>query len=258
ETRIDNVVLNIDANVNNLLNTRYQVNEDEIVSPPPYSQIPGTVPLHCGRNSGPPPTYDEVVNPDVPPPSYQSLFGQVREARKTANGLIDFFKKVILIILGTLGVTILIGFTVLIPCTMILIGASYMDQCRAENIPTFLLVGGLVWVLKNLLKFWSSCRSNTSDPEAEADNQARQKRHESLLNCFLFGWFIAGCVLVYRIYPPNYTDPSDPNYCNRTVYLYAFWLVTSTFIIFGLFMGCLCCLTVSAVLSSNENSECDN
>ena len=32
--------------------------------PPPYSEVPGTVPLHTGRNSGPPPSYEDVINPD--------------------------------------------------------------------------------------------------------------------------------------------------------------------------------------------------
>ena len=94
--------------------------------------------------------------------------------------------------LRKVGVTVLIGFTVLIPFTMILIGASHMDQCPAENIPTFLLVGGIVWVLKNSLNFWSSCRRNNMNNSGnEAEFQARHKKRESLLNCFLFGWFIA-------------------------------------------------------------------
>lgn len=37
---------------------------DESSLPPPYSEIPGVVPLHTGRWSGPPPSYDDVVNPD--------------------------------------------------------------------------------------------------------------------------------------------------------------------------------------------------
>lgn len=32
--------------------------------PPPYSEVPGTVPLHSGRSSGPPPSYEDVINPD--------------------------------------------------------------------------------------------------------------------------------------------------------------------------------------------------
>jgi len=225
------------------------------ILPPPYHEIPGTVPLHSGRASGPPPSYDDVINPDAPPPSYHSLFGQVREARKNSSGLIDFLRKLVLILLGTLGVTILLSFTVIIPLTMIVVGALHMDQCPAENIPTFLLIGGLVWAIKNVLNFWSTCRKKSTDPATEADIQARHRRRESLLNCFLFGWFIAGCVLVYRIYPPNFDDSGRSDFCNRTVYLYAFWLITMTFIIFGLFMGCLCCLTVSSVLASNENMD---
>ena len=37
---------------------------EDVPSPPSYSQIPGTVPLHTGRSNGPPPTYDEVINPN--------------------------------------------------------------------------------------------------------------------------------------------------------------------------------------------------
>lgn len=42
-----------------------------------------------------------IVTAAAPPPSYQSLFGQVREARKSSNGLIDFLRKLVLILLGT-------------------------------------------------------------------------------------------------------------------------------------------------------------
>lgn len=224
------------------------------LSPPPYSAIPGTVPLYMGRTTGPPPSYDDVIDPEAPPPSYQSLFGQVREARKTANGFLDFLRKLIFLLIGTLGCTIIIGFTVVIPVTMIVFGVIYMNSCPIENIPTFLLVGGLVWIFKNLMNIWSQCRRSTN-PESEVETAVQHRRHESLLNCFLFGWFIAGCVMVYRVYEPVYEDPLDPRYCNKTVYMYAFWLVTSTFIVFALFMTCLCGITMSAVFSNSEQQE---
>lgn len=37
----------------------------------------------------------------APPPSYDSLFGRVREAHKTSKGMIDFLKNVICLLLGT-------------------------------------------------------------------------------------------------------------------------------------------------------------
>lgn len=124
---------------------------------------------------------------------------------------------------------------------MVVVGASHMHDCPAENIPTFLVIGGCVWVFKNMLHLWSKCRKSTGQPELEADIVMRHRKYDSIINCFLFGWFIAGCFLVYKVYPPNYVDKNNADYCNRTVYLYAFWLVTSTFIVFGLFIGTVCC-----------------
>ena len=36
----------------------------------------------------------------APPPSYDSLFGRVREARKTSKGVFDFLKNILIILLG--------------------------------------------------------------------------------------------------------------------------------------------------------------
>lgn len=37
----------------------------------------------------------------VPPPTYDSLFGRVREVQKSSNGVIDFVKNLIILFLGT-------------------------------------------------------------------------------------------------------------------------------------------------------------
>jgi hypothetical protein len=37
----------------------------------------------------------------APPPSYDSLFGRVREAHKASKGMFDFLKNVIILLLGT-------------------------------------------------------------------------------------------------------------------------------------------------------------
>lgn len=37
----------------------------------------------------------------VPPPSYDSLFGRVREARKSSSGILGFVMNVAIILLGT-------------------------------------------------------------------------------------------------------------------------------------------------------------
>lgn len=321
--------------------------------PPHYYDIPGIVPAYQGRTSGPPPSYDDVVNPNAPPPSYQSLFGQVREARKTSNGLVDLFRQLFLILIGTLGCTMIIGFLLLIPITMILVGITYVNECRAENIPSFLVIGGLVWIVKNILNCYnqfkkdsstinrppprrapitnrslSTSSSSTSTSTTTTNNitsssiliveqQTSQANSldvdinnnstllnsnstatqtvnqnspitinntasqgstttrirprepinrinppsligitsfkcESMLNYFLVVWFLAGCIVVYRIYEPDYDNPLSSTYCNRTVYLYAFWLMTSSFIIMAIVISCLCCLMASSLLSCNR------
>lgn len=49
-----------------------------------------------------PPSYEEVVDPEgLPPPSYDSLFGRVRNAQKSSKGLVDFAKNVLILLLGT-------------------------------------------------------------------------------------------------------------------------------------------------------------
>lgn len=56
--------------------------------------------IECDRLD--PPTYDEAIDPaSAPPPSYDSLFGRVREARKSSKGLMDFAKNVLILLLGT-------------------------------------------------------------------------------------------------------------------------------------------------------------
>lgn len=264
--------------------------------PPSYHNIPGIVPYYHGRSIGPPPSYDDVINPYAPPPTYQSLFGQMREARKSSRGLVDLLRRLLIILVSTLGCTLLIAFMILIPFTMIIVGAIYIDECHIEHIPAFLLVGGLVWASKNIIHCYGQCKqqeqqessnplgdlytqsghlqtlaSNTQDtlatttttaaaPEQQPGtvvsiNGQRLKSSicESLLNCVLFGWFIAGCVIVFRNYEPDFENSASVRYCHRTVYMYTFWLITSALISFGLFIGCICCLMVSSAVASRQD-----
>lgn len=292
--------------------------------PPSYHNIPGIVPYYHGRSSGPPPSYDDVVNPYAAPPTYQSLFGQMLEARKSSRGLIELLRR--LLIISTLGCTMLIAFMILIPFTMIIVGAVYLEDCNIEHIPAFLLVGGLVWASKNIIHCYAQCaaQSNLPDPLAEfatdtnqfggnnasptnvdehangdraayrnnsasgeqlnqnisSNNNSPTNQHpndeqqqhqqfqqrqreqrfkssiaESLLNCVLFGWFIAGCVIVFKNYEPDFENTSSPRYCHRTVYMYTFWLITSAITIFGLFVTCICCLMVSSAIATREHDD---
>ncbi|RXG61158.1 hypothetical protein Avbf_02167 [Armadillidium vulgare] len=222
---------NMSVQLNDDRSTNIVINPNPLPLPPPCESAPPQYlpPFHVGP--GPPPSYEECQDLNVPPPSYESLFGRVRDVEKNSNGFVDFLKNLLILFFGTAGCTLMISVTVIIPILMIIIGSLKMDECPAERfVPIYLVVGGSFGVLKNLLNFNSRFHLALTEEE-EAHLPWHKRLHfQSLLNFFLTGWFITGCVWVYRIYEPNYTDRSSSRYCNYTLYMFAFWLVTSVFL----------------------------
>lgn len=141
----------------NMLNNEHHQQQEEQLFPPAYCSLPGIVPSYRGRNSGPPPAYADVINPDANPPTYQSLYGQVCEARKTSRTLCQLTRRLLVIILSTIGCTLLIGLIAFAPLAMIAMGSFYLDECRIEHLPAFLLMGGLVLLIKNILQCYNHC-----------------------------------------------------------------------------------------------------
>jgi len=223
------------------------------MSPPPsYHDIPGTVPAHQGVSRGPPPSYQDAVDPNAEPPSYDSLFGRIRDTHKSSRNLVDFLAKLILLLIGTIGCTIACGLTVIIPLCMIIIGAVHLNDCPVEpSIPIFLIVGGSFSVLKYILNLGTASRSRRTNPDEPPPTHPGQY----LINCFLCAWFITGCVWVYRIYPPVLAEDQsdDPRYCNKLVYQFAFWLITSAYIFLGLFTSCICCFSIVVVMLKGDH-----
>lgn len=229
----------------------------EIRPPPSYSTIDRAT---TSRELGEPPSYEEAINPNAPPPSYDSLFGRVREARKTSKGVFDFFKNILIILLGAVGCTVILGVTIIVPICMIVMGLIYLHDCpQGEYIPVYLLVGGIFGILKQLLHLSTRVRQREEEREQE---QLRQTPTQTLLNCFMLGWFIIGSVWVYKEYEPNYDPAKDVKYCNKSLYLFAFWLITSVYILLGTITLCLCSLSIASIVLKpkitafeNENGE---
>ena len=99
-------------------------------------------------------------------------------------------------------------------------------------IPIYLIVGGSA----GLLNIFCACAA-----EYRGDHVIKKLCRLVLLP--LFAWFIAGNVWIYKNYEPNYTDPESPYFCHKTLYLFAFWVITSYYIFFGvvLVIGCVNC-----------------
>ncbi|XP_042207349.1 uncharacterized protein LOC121856094 isoform X2 [Homarus americanus] len=209
-------------------------------------------------NIGPPPSYDECHNLNDPPPTYDSLFGRVREVHKTSNGVIDFIKNIIVLFVGTIGCTVMISVTIVIPIFMIIVGSLKMDECPAEPlIPVYLVVGGTFGALKNLLGLQGKLRRPLAEEEGGESSDASTPWHRRIkftgsINFFLTVWFILGCVWVYRIYEPSYLRDGGGSYCDYTLYQFAFWLVTSVYIAVGLLTSCICCLSAATVVMKHN------
>ncbi|XP_072232811.1 transmembrane protein 272 [Leuresthes tenuis] len=130
------------------------------------------------------------------------------------------------------------------PIAQIAIGAVYLNDCpRQHYIPIYLIVTGVFGLV--LVVF--SCLPCAQQPDDSTINPLSWvcKTWNSLISFFLFCWFITGNVWIYSIYEPNYnknTTNVDP-YCDKTLYLFAFWTTTLGYILIGVFMviGCCCC-----------------
>ncbi|XP_030285587.1 transmembrane protein 272 [Sparus aurata] len=128
------------------------------------------------------------------------------------------------------------------PIAEIVIGAIHLNDCpRKHFIPIYLIVLGAFGLMLAVL----SCLPCAQEPKDSTTNPLSRlcATWNSLVSLFLFCWFICGNVWIYSIYKPNFdknTTATDP-YCDRTLYLFAFWVTTLVYILFGVFLvgGCL-------------------
>ncbi|KAK2860449.1 hypothetical protein Q7C36_004615 [Tachysurus vachellii] len=133
----------------------------------------------------------------------------------------------------------------------IFISAKYLMECTQQNyIPVYLLVSGVL----NMAILLLACL-----PCGQNDRVLKYLSGiwTSLASVFTFCWVIAGSVWIYSIYPPNYnsTVVGKP-YCNKTLYLFAFWTTTVGYIFLGILLVGFCCFLVCVcVQNSKSHSE---
>ncbi|XP_072562517.1 transmembrane protein 272-like [Paramormyrops kingsleyae] len=130
---------------------------------------------------------------------------------------------------------------IVLPIAQIAIGVVYMKDCPAEHyIPIYLVVTGSFSLALAVL----SCLpcSQESDEGDQGPLYKLCTTWNSLVSFFLFCWFIAGNVWIYSIYAPDYDPKAGVSYCNKTLYLFAFWTTTLCYILLGLMLVGGCCM----------------
>ncbi|XP_059831146.1 transmembrane protein 272-like isoform X2 [Hypanus sabinus] len=121
----------------------------------------------------------------------------------------------------------------------IVIGAIYLHSCTKQYlIPIYLIVSGsfTIFFVITTLKSCGSSEENSMEVAHKSGNA-----WWTLCSIFSFVWFICGNVWIYSIYEPEYINKLSPNYCDKTLYLFAFWLTTIMYILLGLTLVLSCC-----------------
>jgi hypothetical protein len=190
------------------------------------------------------------------PPTYDSLYGELREVRDP-RGFASFFVKALNIIIGTAVATICLAIVNIIPIAMIVIGSIHLQDCPAEQyIPIWLIIMGAVSIFKSLLNCLYRAKRKFTGEEAPNDENANVKPNpfDGLISCFLLAWFIAGTVWVYRTHP-TFVTPKSPMYCDELTYKFTYWLITVMYIFCLLFMLFTCCCGCCAILFGRRTSS---
>lgn len=93
-------------------------------------------------------------------------------------------------------------------------------------------------LLKPLLIVSSGVHSDPNDQtvlrQALMDSSSKSS---SLINCFMLCWFFIGSYWIYSIYEPEYGKD-----CDKTLYLFAFWIITSVYLIVGVVLVIVFCI----------------
>ncbi|XP_078056992.1 transmembrane protein 272-like isoform X2 [Mustelus asterias] len=133
--------------------------------------------------------------------------------------------------------------TFILGIACITIGTIYLNSCTKQYlIPIYLIVAGSSTI------FFLMISLVPCPPDEESDHFNRRKIGrvcERLESLFSIMWFIAGSIWIYSIYEPNYIDKASPDFCQKTLYLFAFWTTTAIYVILALMLlvgFCACVL----------------
>ncbi|XP_040039094.1 transmembrane protein 272 [Gasterosteus aculeatus] len=149
------------------------------------------------------------------------------------------------------------------PVAQIAIGAVHLEDCPLQRyIPIYLIVVGVFGLALAVLSCLPCTKSPEDDPEGGAPSTPLSlvcAAWNSLTSLFLFCWFIAGNVWIYSIYEPNYikNSTSAEPYCDKTLYLFAFWTTTLLYIFLGLFLVCGFCVLFCFCLCGRADPDDD-
>ncbi|XP_066254878.1 transmembrane protein 272-like [Euwallacea similis] len=128
------------------------------------------------------------------------------------------------------GVRITLLLSLIFYISMFGVGIWGIKKCPVEpNIPFFLIVIGGIGMLSKFVSAIEILRSHQP-----------VKHVESSLYTIELVFMLLGSFWVFKEYKPNY-NPGMPDYCNKTVYMFAFVYLVVICAILGILMTSYCC-----------------
>ncbi|XP_047657223.1 zgc:103586 isoform X1 [Tachysurus fulvidraco] len=122
--------------------------------------------------------------------------------------------------------------------TTVGLGAMHYNGCPIQpHIPIYLIIIGVCGLILLMLAY---CMNTLSE------GFWLQICLLCILCIVIFTviWFLTGTVWVFSIYPPNYNSSAEGHYCQRTLYLFAFWFNILCFLSVLFLIPCCICYFV--------------
>jgi len=192
---------------------------------------------------------------DMPPSSFSDLKNEYMDIRSPQHFFTVSQKccGVFCMSRATLGLLV-IG--LIVPIIMVIIGSLYLYQCPVERyIPIYLIVAGVLYLMILLSgifhQIWHAV--NPQDISRHPFLHSEACFNHCLANWFLFAWFIAGSVWVYRVLWPSFTMGSA-SYCHPVLYKFALTIISAEWVFFGLWFifCCGCCGLACCLCAKNK------
>ncbi|XP_074651690.1 uncharacterized protein LOC141906342 [Tubulanus polymorphus] len=194
----------------------------------------------------------------------KSIFRRIKVALKESEDKGEFLRRCVTILCTSFWIIIPLGLSSALPISMFIVGTSYLDQCPAEKfVPIFMLVAGISGILVTLVPSVLmitliimqrlECKPlRTNDPHATPLTNCIFKMCPLLAFVNILGLmvFVAGNVWVYRLknkFNAVRDEPGDPIYCDPWLYNYAFWVISSCYVVgsvLSVILLIICCLSI--------------
>lgn len=219
------------------------------------------VDIDTAENGGLPPSYDNVTqSPSTSqhadlPPAYDSIVNKLKRAKNDSNNTYEYVNNVSNVFCSSVSVTLSFAIGIALPLAMLIIGVIYKDECAIqEKIPIWLIVSGSIGSFQIVLRTIINAiviYKKRKEPEYEIKYKGC---FTCILDLFILSWFICGNVWVYGNRSlVSFNSLDGDKYCNQTCYLFAFWVITATWILFASI--CCCCCALVCLFSVKKANE---